>query len=176
MRLFAKDYRRDELITLFGCLLAIHEPLEAALAGTPEAMAIGYRSRTPLLVNGLATLGGQRGSSPPVLVPTYSSSASRIGGLYVLEGSILGGQVIRRQLEAHFGNAIRDALDFYSPYGEDVGGQWIRFRTALAQITADEAAGREAELAAIATFSAIGLQLACLDTMDTTYRHSGSGS
>ncbi|CDK97235.1 putative heme oxygenase [Magnetospirillum gryphiswaldense MSR-1 v2] len=175
-RLFADDYRRDELAALFRSLLAVHEPLEAALAGTPEAVAIGYCPRSPLLVSGLVRLSGGAGIFPPsVPIPAYPSSASRIGAFYVIEGSILGGQVIRRRLVEHFGEDIAEALAFYSPYGDDVGGQWIRFRTVLARIVDDNVAIREAESAAIATFSAIGAQLAGLEAVDKPHCiHRGS--
>ncbi len=144
---------------LTGMLSAL-EPLEAQLVGTVEAAAIGYIPRSLLLHQGLERLGAAKPVLIPTSVPTLSTSAARMGAFYVVEGAILGGQVIRRRLVDRFGETIGDALAFYSPYGDDVGGQWIRFRTALERFIATDSLYGEAERAALATFTAISSVMA----------------
>jgi heme oxygenase len=77
---------------------------------------------------------------------------------YVAVFSDIGGQVIRRRLEAHFGPSIGAALTFYCPYGADTAAQWQRFRQVVEQLATE--AVDEAEAAAQATFAAIGTALA----------------
>jgi heme oxygenase (biliverdin-IX-beta and delta-forming) len=154
-RLFSDDYSRSELIAMFRAMLSVHEPLEALLVGTAEAVAIGYIPRSPLLRRGLARLGAANTVVVPVSIPAIATPAANLGAFYVIEGSILGGQIIRRRLLDHFGETIGDALTFYSPYGDDVGGQWIRFRTVLERIIVTDSLYCESERTALATFAAI---------------------
>lgn len=159
-RLFAEDFQQAELRLLFERLLVAHRALEAVLAASPEAVAIGYRLRAPLLEADLDGLGGRRALALRPAVPRYDTEAARLGGLYVIEGSILGGQVLRRQLLAHFGTGIAPCLTFYHPYGGDPGPQWRRFRAALDQRIILDSALDEAESAAHATFATMASVLA----------------
>ena len=159
IRLFSDDYSRAELVALFSAMLSVHEPLEASLVGTAEAAAIGYIPRSPLLRAGLARLGSANTDVVSVPVPAIPTPAASLGAFYVLEGAILGGQVIRRRLLNHFGESLGDALTFYSPYGEDVGGQWIRFRTVLERILVTDSLYCESERTALVTFAAIASAL-----------------
>lgn len=150
-RLFATDFLLDELANLLGRLAPVHRALEEVLADCEEAAAIGYRPRTPLLEADLVLLGGTE-EPPPSRQPVYDGSAARLGALYVIEGSVLGGQVIQRQLAAHFGPNIGASISYYRPYGPDVSAQWQRFRQVLNQKLSPDTLA-EAEAAAHRTFS-----------------------
>ena len=88
--------------------------------------------------------------------PVFTSPAARFGGLYVLEGSALGGQLIRRRLLSLFGETIEPALSFYAPYGDDAGPHWQNFCTILKSAITEETAMLEVEAAALATFAMFG--------------------
>ena len=65
---------------------------------------------------------------------------------------MLGGQVIRKRLVEHFGRPILAACAFYSPYGEQAGEQWRRFRHQLDSRLTSAAAIEACAAAALFTF------------------------
>lgn len=66
-------------------------------------------------------------------VPNYQSTAALIGGLYVVEGSMLGGQYICRQLHnnSHIGEISN--FHFYNGYGKETGKRWVSFQRLVKQ-------------------------------------------
>ena len=132
-RMFADDYRREELAEMLATMLAIHRPLERALAAGCDLAAFGYQPRSPLLDADLVALdwAGTVAEVPFAPPPTADLGSCLLGIAYVIEGSMLGGQVIRKRLIEQFGRPILSACTFYSPYGEAAGEQWRRFREEL---------------------------------------------
>ena len=85
--------------------------------------------------------GGSAAPQPaaaPEAPPPVGSLGEALGLLYVLEGSTLGGKVIRRQVEASGGDMA--GLTFLDPYGAQAGERWRSFLAVL-----DRAAGAEPE-------------------------------
>lgn len=153
VRIFAADYRRDELAEMLAIMRAIHRPLERALEQGTDLAAFGYRPRSPLLDADLAALGW-RGeiADIPFVPPPPASPATYLGICYVIEGAMLGGQVIRKRLIERFGRPITEACAFYSPYGEEAGEHWRRFRHELDARLADPEAVETCTAAALFTF------------------------
>jgi heme oxygenase len=80
---------------------AAHAPVEAALDRAGAAAVLDdwpARRRAHLLLADLADLGAD--ARPPVPAPAFDTAPALLGGLYVLEGSRLGGAVLRRRLPA----------------------------------------------------------------------------
>ncbi|WP_372621451.1 biliverdin-producing heme oxygenase [Falsiroseomonas sp.] len=87
--------------------LGFHAALEARLEEAPSLTAFGIetaaRRRTPLLLADLAFLAApEEAPSAPLLapLPPFGSAAEALGGLYVAEGSTLGGRHLARALDA----------------------------------------------------------------------------
>ncbi|GJG88823.1 heme oxygenase [Gemmatimonadetes bacterium T265] len=161
----APGVTRAEYVAVLGRLLGLYASAEAALAPWASALA-GYglelapRRKTPLLRRDFRALGGApiggapvgRGpgaGGPVVGIPTV---AHAFGTLYVLEGSTLGGQLLRRRLAPALGLTPEAGLAFFSVYGADVGPMWRAFGEALdrfdtAAAPADRAAARGDALA-----------------------------
>lgn len=57
----------------------------------------------------------------------YPSSEAMLGGLYVMEGSTLGGMVIYKHLYDHLGEAIENKASFFTVYGKTTGSRWKNF-------------------------------------------------
>lgn len=114
---------RRELLVRFWRL---HAEAEAALApwlAPVPGLDFEARRRTTVLRQDLAELGI---SLPPAgAPPAVRSLAEALGRMYVLEGSTLGGRVIRRHV-AERGEGF-DGLGFLDPYGADVGLRWRSF-------------------------------------------------
>ena len=108
-----------------------HAEVEAAaapwLTGTP-GLDFEARRRTPQLLRDMADLGmGLPGAVHPIAA---GGEREALGMMYVLEGSTLGGLVIRRKLEAA-GQAMT-GLSFLDPYGEAAAERWRDFLAVLA--------------------------------------------
>ena len=120
---------RDRRQALVGRFWGLHEGAERALAPTLGAVAgLDYpaRRRAALIEADLAALGGnERGPLPVCEVEHIKSRAEALGFFYVLEGSTLGGKVIRRELAALGQDAT--GLSFLDPYGPEVGERWRSF-------------------------------------------------
>jgi heme oxygenase len=147
MRAFAAE---SLSIPVYGRYLSLqwqlHAPLEASLARWLPAEWVALRLRkSEWLCNDLQSIGARH---PDSVAPArgVDSWAHALGVLYVLEGSTLGLQVVRKQLQdVH--PALRDAGRFMLGYGPDTGRHWRDFLAqfeSLAEVEwplAEEAAG-----------------------------------
>ncbi|RYY20172.1 MAG: hypothetical protein EOO04_20525 [Chitinophagaceae bacterium] len=73
-----------------------------------------------------------------VIVPVVDSSEKALGVLYVLEGSTLGGQIIKGMLTKQLGSINAGAFTYYNPYGESTNEKWKEFREHLNQPLTEE--------------------------------------
>ncbi len=108
----------------------LHAGAEAVLtpflAGLP-GLDYESRRRRPMLDRDLAHFGEPPPAPCPVAPP--ASKAEALGLLYVLEGSTLGGQVIRKRLLSQ--GAGLDGVSFLDPYGAETGRRWKGFLAVL---------------------------------------------
>lgn len=103
----------------------LHADAEAALApwlGSLPGLDFDARRRSTCLARDLAAVGG---APPPPRPIAVRGVAEALGLMYVLEGSTLGGRVIRKQLAA-LGQDMT-GLSFLDPYGEAVSARWRAF-------------------------------------------------
>ncbi len=83
----------------------------------------------------------------------YPDSANRLGGMYVLEGSTLGGKIITKHLQQSLGKKVDGKTTYLNPYGDQAGNRWKNFLQLL-QDAASESNNEEAIITgAITTFS-----------------------
>ena len=141
-----------------------HEPWEAALATAPwKDFAFTPLPRAPALLSDLLRLGATReqvAAMPTARPPTFAGRADALGVLYVLEGSRLGGEVIRRALAPVLGSDVG-----YAFFGGDghTGTSWRRFVVALDQAVTSPAERDAAEAGAVDAFAALIEWFAPLD-------------
>lgn len=122
-RIATTDGRRA-LVTRFHSLHAEAESALAPWLADLPGLEFDARRRSVQLSADLEILGGE--AAPASAPPTPVSGVSEaLGRMYVLEGSTLGGRVIRRAAEAQ-GGGMR-GLSFLDPYGEQVGERWRAF-------------------------------------------------
>jgi len=130
-RLFADDYTLSEYAQLLGFFYGYFSAIEPVLfADLPQQYHsdLQYRAKIQLLRQDLTFLDTNADELPLCeTLPELTSSAQKMGALYVLEGSLLGGRVISRHLISHFGADIVSALNFYHCYGDNLDKQWRGF-------------------------------------------------
>ena len=136
------EYRRL-IVRLYGFYL----PFEAAASISPD--------RSKWLVHDLEALGLERPlHALPTCphVPSLDSAHSRLGALYVVEGSALGGRDLARSLDRLFGADVAEGRQFFIGHGAKTGEAW---RGYLAQLSAARS-GARAEIirGAVETFAA----------------------
>lgn len=107
----------DERVRLVQAFHAFHAAAQRVLAKAPPGF--DPCSRLPALAADLEALGAE-----PLPAPgSPSTDPSRaLGWLYVVEGSSLGGHVLRRGLESRQADMV--GLSFLDPYGAGVGVRW----------------------------------------------------
>ena len=114
---------------------------------------LGPRRRLHLLAADLAALG----VSTPIMealpicpLVLLSDDVEALGSLYVMEGSTLGGRIIRRNVERCLGDEGRASCSYFNGYGGETSTMWLSFLARLAERPHSEAerAGR----GAVATF------------------------
>lgn len=87
--------------------------------------------KAPLLKSDLVDLG--RMVEHISLLPSnlvdkhFISAASALGGLYVMEGSTLGGMMIYKHLHDTLGNTIEGKAGYFTVYGNTTGSRWKHF-------------------------------------------------
>ena len=57
----------------------------------------------------------------------YPNAAAAFGGMYVLEGSTLGGQIISKHLSKVLGNEVAGKTTYLSAYAKQTGSMWKSF-------------------------------------------------
>ncbi|HCV37987.1 MAG TPA: biliverdin-producing heme oxygenase [Pseudomonas sp.] len=140
------DYRR-----LLQAYYGFHFPLEHCLSDYQGR----ERHKAPTLARDLLALGlseADVGALPLCqALPAIHDEASALGVMYVLEGSTLGGQVLKRAMAERLGIGHDSGAAFLDVYGERTGSYWRSFLERLGRAPAAEQAATMQ--AAIDTFT-----------------------
>ncbi|MEQ7874573.1 biliverdin-producing heme oxygenase [Sphingomonas sp. ASV193] len=143
--------KRDDYAAFLVAHAAAFLPAEEALTAAGADLLMpdwSVHRRGALLAADLADMGVAL--PPPASAPRYDDEAAILGGAYVLEGSRLGGAMLRRQV----GEGLpRRFLDAVQP-----PGRWRGFIALLEQKLYTEAEQRRARDAALSTFALFGVQ------------------
>lgn len=63
----------------------------------------------------------------------YQTAAAALGGMYVLEGSTLGGQMISKHLSTVLGTTVAGKTTYLSAYANQTGTMWKSFLQLLCE-------------------------------------------
>jgi heme oxygenase (biliverdin-IX-beta and delta-forming) len=155
--LLARVVSADTYRWYLRAMLGFHAPVESALRALgPDFEAnvqLARRSKVEALRADLASLGETGPFGTCSALPRVASRDHGYGVLYVLEGSTLGGLVLKRHLDSVLD--ITHASRFLHVYGRDVSAMWKAFGDALeahaARADTDRLAVREAASQTFAT-------------------------
>lgn len=151
VRRLASPDGRCRLVARF---CGLHEGAEDALASVLdglEGLDFSGRRRGRLLRADLDVLAADTAPSACPIEPPASAGWA-LGFLYVLEGSTLGGKVIRREMEGQGGTMT--GLGFLDPYGAATGDRWRAFLAVLRREAEDARAADEIVRGAVDGFAA----------------------
>lgn len=145
----ARPEARPDLVQDFHRL---HADVEAACAPWLEALPgldFAARRRSRLLEQDMTAVGAAPRPAGQGVVA--GSAAEALGLMYVLEGSTLGAQLIRRHVAA--AGADMRGLSFLDPYGAESGARWRAFLAVL-----DDAAASDADVDAMVAGALAGFR------------------
>jgi len=137
-----------DYLALLTCLYGFYRPFEPAVGVE--------RIRSQWLERDLASLGVEAATFPRIPlcaeIPQYDGLERRLGALYVVEGSALGGRQLCRGLDRLLGASAIEGRRFFAGHGAGTGDAWRDFLDRLAAI-GPEPRGRAALVgAALETF------------------------
>jgi heme oxygenase len=136
-RLFADDYTIDEYALLLSYFYGFYTSIESKIFDDLPSEYTHYlqhRKKSHLLYQDLISLGINVHDIPICNdLLDVTTFAKKMGCLYVLEGSLLGGRVIGRHLKEHFGESVLLPLNFYSCYGDNLNTEWQSFSLFMGQ-------------------------------------------
>lgn len=130
---------RRTLVARFWGLHAGAEPALAPALGSVAGLDLVHRSRMAAFAADLAALDLDETALERCPVDAPAEPGEALGFLYVLEGSSLGGKVIRRAMAAR-GRDLT-GLGFLDPYGARTGERWCDLLTVLRRESEGETAG-----------------------------------
>lgn len=151
MNLLSRLHSVESYVALLGRFYGFYAPLEArlgAVEGAEQAYAaIGFdfakRCKTHQLRADLMALGMSADAIDKLPLcsdlPQVDGMPEAMGCWYVLEGSTLGGQIIRREVSAKLGFVPGNGCSFFSAYGDQLGPMWKSFGAAIEKFVADSA-------------------------------------
>ena len=149
----ARPDGKKRLVARFFGLHAGAEPALAPLLGPVKGLDFEARDRSSLLERDIAELGLARDAVPVCPVQAPGCEKEALGFFYVLEGSSLGGRIIRREIEQR--GIPSDGLSFLDPYGSETGARWRAFLDVLRERApeGDEAAADAVVRGGVAGFA-----------------------
>jgi heme oxygenase (biliverdin-IX-beta and delta-forming) len=145
----------DYLKSLYGFVYGF-EKMVFPILKHHQLLQINDRKKSHFIQADLAMLN-QTAAQPYVsdeLFSThYPTAAAAFGGMYVLEGSTLGGQIISKHLSKILGAAVAGKTTYLSAYASHTGTMWKSFLQLLCEAAASN--NNEAEIieSAVNTFA-----------------------
>jgi heme oxygenase (biliverdin-IX-beta and delta-forming) len=158
--LMAKDFDSFQYIAWLQVMHPFYSAVDAILWGTHHTAPISwaYVPRAPLIEQDLAWLNAgpkDIGMEVPRQLLGLESTHHRLGMLYVVEGSALGGQVLHKALARSVGVTAEHGARFLAPHGPDPRTQWVGFIDCLRPFDAEPEAIAAIVEGAQTTFAAL---------------------
>ena len=136
--LMSPTLSKEQYVRVLQGMHAFHAWFEKSLEQLPETLQarefyLSNRKKLQKVQADLATLGAlpKPNTLDLDLKANQELNAGLWGMLYVIEGSTLGGQVIKKNLEAVLGISEESGASYFSGYGAENGKMWQSFLKAM---------------------------------------------
>ncbi len=127
--IFSTDLKKQTYIEILSGFYGFIRSLEEVIRRlNPEFE--GYLQKADWLMSDLKSLGHSLQVEESNYSQSVKTSAQALGALYVLEGSMLGGQMIIRHLKK-FDFITPQSSHYYTGYGDSTGENWKSFLALL---------------------------------------------
>jgi heme oxygenase len=118
---------RSRYLDLLQRLQAFHEAWERTADRWIDPALLAPRRKAYLLGDDIAALSG---GSDALAAPEFffvRCTASALGAMYVVEGSMLGGAIIAKEVERRLGLSGASGCAFFRAYGSELASRWRAF-------------------------------------------------
>ncbi len=114
---------------LLDCLYAFYAPVEKLLEPWVKPVLADYsaRRKSNRLLHDLQAVGITRPPTWYKYLPVIENLPAALGCFYVLEGSVLGGVIIKKIIQEQCPQLPENAFGFFSGYDQQNGIQWRQF-------------------------------------------------
>jgi heme oxygenase (biliverdin-IX-beta and delta-forming) len=131
---------KEDYIHLLSCMYAFYAPLEAGFETLVAPVLPDYaeRRKADRLLQDIQTLGGVAPQQLATTLPVMQQWEEALGCFYVLEGSILGGAVIKKIIQGQCDAIPAEAFAFFSGYGQQNGSMWKQFLAQFNELVTTE--------------------------------------
>ena len=161
LNLLDPSFTRIQYTALLKGFYGFHRPWESAVEAVLDTGLPGFfapRKKLPYLEADLRYLGFASEALTAIPecphLPALAGMAAALGSLYVVEGSSLGGRILRQHFSRHLHLPLDAGCRYFSGYGDQTGPMWSAFGELLATRPATE---NEAMLeSACSTFDLLG--------------------
>jgi heme oxygenase (biliverdin-IX-beta and delta-forming) len=158
--LMSKDFDRNQYVAWLQLMHPFYSGIDEILSVGQQLDPIpwAYVPRAALIEQDLAWLNARpqdQGQPLPTSWKGLSTAHHRLGILYVVEGSALGGQVLHKALARTVGVTAENGASFLMPHGPDPRPQWAGFIECLRPFEAEPDAVSNMITGAQMTFSAL---------------------
>lgn len=126
--------RTVDYIRLLSGFYGFIEPLEKEIAPFLNADFLPdfeNRRKSNWLLEDMQVLGGEFCGELCRSLPEIANLKGAAGAMYVLEGSTLGGQIIKKMLQKQLEFPNGDGLHYFNSYGDETKAHWETFTNAL---------------------------------------------
>jgi len=133
VRLMSADVTLEDYKAYLSGLYGYIKMYESVVLPRLEQLdiSLNIQRKVPFLEADLLLLSCEPTQIPVVeedqIMATYPGIESALGGLYVLEGSMLGGAIITRHLQKYLGIQVAGRLQYLGAYGAVPGINWKSF-------------------------------------------------
>jgi heme oxygenase len=154
---YSLHYYRQLLTAYHHLYRTLESRLIAFQDSQPDQFDYAQRVKLPWICRDLEFFGIDRHGREHAVaqiqpVPAITSIGAYVGMLYVIEGSMLGGQIIARSLAKHHGLSRETGACFYHGYGGETVIMWQTFLRFAETLAGDLRESLVAEQAACQTF------------------------
>jgi len=152
----------EELRSVLIRFLGVYRPLDKLLlthAISGKANIPAYVARADFILHDLIELRAskqQLARIPEVKLPTALSPFQELGMRYVVEGSAMGGRIIRKHIESsEWGGAAVSSMQFFSIDEKQTGCAWKDFKAAIDAVDSSPAQCEDAISGATLLFKSL---------------------
>jgi heme oxygenase len=133
-----KSLTKENYIHILLKFYGFFHPLENVINNFDQLQQflpdLSSRRKSEMLKNDLQVISGKDTLQPIPLctnLPLLKQLGQAFGGLYVMEGSTLGGKFIYKTVKEQLGLDHQTGASFFYGYGTDTGNKWKTFQQAL---------------------------------------------
>ncbi len=135
----------QDYVSLLACLYGYFSPIEKAIDPVLYPLFADYpqRRKSGRLLEDIRSLEPNAVLRLAEPVPESASVAMALGYAYVMEGSVLGGAIIKKMISGRFPGISDKSFSFFTGYGEENRNMWNAFLDVLNRELATERAEKE---------------------------------